>query len=85
LAEEGCVPGGSRRNLEYLEPATRWPGSLGEPEKLLLCDAQTSGGLLISVAAGDSRALVEALGDERHAAAEIGELISGVAGEIEVR
>ena len=84
LAEEGCVPGGSRRNQEFVEPVTRWSESVTETEKLLLCDAQTSGGLLVSVAAGDSRELVEALEAEGHAAAQIGELRSGDAGTIEV-
>jgi len=85
LAQQGCVPGGTQRNLRHVEPITRWPGPLAEAERLLLCDAQTSGGLLISVAADESDALVEALRAENHAAAAIGELVPGAAGTLEVR
>jgi selenide,water dikinase len=42
---EGYVPGGSRRNLEWVRP--HLASGRGEDELLLLADAQTSGGLLI--------------------------------------
>jgi selenide,water dikinase len=41
----GFVPGGSRRNLEWVAPELA--SSLDEDELLLLADAQTSGGLLV--------------------------------------
>lgn len=47
-ARDGYVPGGSRRNLAWVEPHTRWGGRVDETERLLLADAQTSGGLLIA-------------------------------------
>ena len=43
---EGYVPGGSRRNLDWVRPHVA--GSVGEDELLLLADAQTSGGLLVA-------------------------------------
>ena len=43
---EGFVPGGSRRNLEWVRPHVA--SSVSEDELLLLADAQTSGGLLIA-------------------------------------
>ncbi len=43
---EGFVPGGSRRNLDWVRP--RVSSSVGEEELLLLADAQTSGGLLVA-------------------------------------
>jgi selenide,water dikinase len=43
----GYVPGGSRRNLAWVEPHTD-PGSLSEEQLILLADAQTSGGLLLA-------------------------------------
>ncbi|HEX5598850.1 MAG TPA: selenide, water dikinase SelD [Micromonosporaceae bacterium] len=46
-AEAGHVPGGSRRNLEWVAPHLN-PGRYGELEQLLLADAQTSGGLLVA-------------------------------------
>jgi selenide,water dikinase len=42
----GFLPGGSRRNLEWVRPHVRT--RLGEDELLLLSDAQTSGGLLVA-------------------------------------
>jgi selenide,water dikinase len=43
----GYMPGGSRRNLDWVRPHTD-AGTLGEDELLLLADAQTSGGLLVA-------------------------------------
>jgi selenide,water dikinase len=43
---DGYVPGGSRRNLDWVRPHV--DGSVGEEELLLLADAQTSGGLLVA-------------------------------------
>jgi selenide,water dikinase len=48
--KEGLCPGGTRRNLEYAAPNARFADSLSEPQRLLLADAQTSGGLLIAIA-----------------------------------
>ncbi len=46
--EQGCVPGGTLRNFDsYGEKIA----PLGEGQKLLLCDPQTSGGLLVAVTA----------------------------------
>ncbi|MGI5169389.1 selenide, water dikinase SelD [Spirillospora sp. CA-253888] len=44
---DGFVPGGSRRNLAWVSPHTGF-GRLAEEERLLLADAQTSGGLLVA-------------------------------------
>jgi len=44
---DGYVPGGSRRNLDWVAPHTDL-GGLAEEDLLLLADAQTSGGLLIA-------------------------------------
>jgi len=49
LAKNGVVPGGSRRNLDYISNSTNFPPSLSEHQKLMAADAQTSGGLLISM------------------------------------
>lgn len=50
LAAAGCIPGGTRRNLEDVASDVDWDPSFDELQRLLLCDAQTSGGLLIAVA-----------------------------------
>lgn len=44
---DGYVSGGSRRNLEWVSGWTDF-GGLDEAERLLLADAQTSGGLLVA-------------------------------------
>ncbi len=44
---DGYVPGGSRRNLDWVRPHLD-AGTLREDELLLLADAQTSGGLLVA-------------------------------------
>jgi len=46
-ARAGYMPGGSRRNLEWVLPHTD-TGAVGEEDLLLLADAQTSGGLLVA-------------------------------------
>jgi selenide, water dikinase len=43
----GCLPGGSRRNLEWVAPHADF-GRSSEEDLLLLADAQTSGGLLVA-------------------------------------
>ena len=48
LAERNVFPDGSRRNLAAYRDQVEWEG-LGEVEQMLLCDAQTSGGLLVAV------------------------------------
>ena len=45
--QAGFLPGGSRRNLEWVLPHTN-PGAVSEEDLLLLADAQTSGGLLVA-------------------------------------
>jgi selenide,water dikinase len=46
-AEAGCVSGGTRRNLAWVEPHTDF-ANVSEIDRLLLADAQTSGGLLVA-------------------------------------
>lgn len=48
-ANAGCISGGTRRNLAWVEPNVEFTGvaSSDERERLLLADAQTSGGLLL--------------------------------------
>jgi selenide,water dikinase len=74
LAARGCVPGGTRRNLEAA-PA-EWADDLGEAERLLVVDAQTSGGLLLAVPPARLELLLAALAREgTPAAAVIGEIL----------
>ncbi len=56
----GCVPGGTHRNFESFGHQV---ADLTEQQKQILCDPQTSGGLLVSVSE-DACADVEALGQK---------------------
>ena len=49
LLEQGIAPGGTHRNLASADRLVSWGADADENTKLLLCDAQTSGGLLIAV------------------------------------
>jgi selenide,water dikinase len=49
LAEAGVVPGGTRTNLALADGYARFGDHLSEVDRLLACDAQTSGGLLAAV------------------------------------
>jgi len=84
LANRGVVPGGTERNLA----AATWTifaEDLSPAERLLCADAQTSGGLLISVAASQAMYLTERLREEETLAANvIGRISDGPAGTIRV-
>lgn len=49
LIRQGCVPGGSRKNLELAHEFTKFASDVSEELQILLADAQTSGGLLLAV------------------------------------
>jgi len=85
LAERGAIPGGTRRNLESLSGAVEFAAGIDETTRLLLADAQTSGGLLIALPEPQVQALRAALQRERApAAAQIGRVVAGPAGRIAV-
>lgn len=74
LAEENVVPGGTTRNLEAASRFTRF-GSLDRSGQLLLADAQTNGGLLLTVAAPLAAALLQACEEEGVAGSVIGRIV----------
>jgi selenide,water dikinase len=82
LAGAGEVPGGTRRNEQFLASRVRWPSNLPAARQTLLCDAQTSGGLLVAVPGNDVGRLLEALGERRVSGSVVGELTEGEAGSI---
>jgi len=85
LAERGTIPGGTKRNREALDAHVKFGTEVPEPLRVLLFDAQTSGGLLISVEAGQADALVNALEREgTPAAVRIGRVARGTPGSITV-
>jgi selenide, water dikinase len=85
-AERGAIAGGTERNLASLADAVTWGREVGPLDRLVLADAQTSGGLLIAVAPERTETLVAALQRERTpAAAVIGRVVAGPAGRVSVR
>ena len=61
LLEEGIAPGGTHRNRDGVGQQVDWHEEVHEEGRLLLCDAQTSGGLLISIAQDRSETLLAEL------------------------
>ncbi len=85
LAGEGIIPGGSRRNREAVAPSVHFAGGVSEPLRVVLADAQTSGGLLLSVPPSRLSVLLAEL-EKRGtpARAVIGEIVTGPPGQVEV-
>jgi len=48
LIKAECVPGGSQANKKFADDFAQWHGDIADSVRLALCDAQTSGGLLIA-------------------------------------
>lgn len=84
LVEAGFVPGGTRRNRVDGAESVTVEGDVSETVQVLLADAQTSGGLLISCPPGRTGELVEALGAEGDTAWVVGRVTPGPAGRIVV-
>lgn len=85
LVRDDVCPGGTRRNLAAVECQADFAPDLDEAERLMLCDAQTSGGLLIAVAPEKASALEAALRAQGTlAAACIGEVLEDPAARIQV-
>jgi len=86
LVARGAIPGGTKRNREALAPHVTFEPGVAEAMRVLLFDAQTSGGLLIAVDPDRANTLLTALQRERTpVAARIGRLARGVPGAIAVR
>jgi cysteine desulfurase NifS/selenium donor protein len=61
LLTGNIVPGGTRNNLDHVSDIVEWNSAISEMEKLILADAQTSGGLLISIPSELSDGFLEEL------------------------
>jgi len=76
LIAKDCVPGGSRENLRAAEVFTDF-GSASVTQKILLADAQTSGGLLLCVASHRLGGVMKVLKKHRTScAAVVGRVLS---------
>jgi len=84
LAADGVAPGGTRKNLDAVASNLTVADGVPEADRLLLADAQTSGGLLIAIAPEATDRLLARLEDAKTpAAAVIGEITDSAGVRIE--
>lgn len=82
--DQGCAPGGSQRNYDSYGHKI---GDLTERQRQLLCDPQTSGGLLVAVTPESESEFLAVASDNGFELSSIGELIPHTGGKplVEVR
>ena len=76
-AQAWIFPAGSHDNKSYFGSHVRFSPEIDEPSQMLLFDAQTSGGLLLSVPADKLDSLLSRAGDIGQDLWEIGEVVAG--------
>ena len=82
LIKRGCVPGGTRQNLYSANVVVNW-GKAPESKRILLTDAQTSGGLLLCVAESKLEKVLQLLRKARTpSAVVVGRLVSSRRGPL---
>ena len=77
LAEAGFVPGGTERNRASIEGVTGWEPGIPEAQRMVLCDAQTSGGLLACVPKHEASELAAEWEGAGYAASVVGLIEEG--------
>lgn len=70
-ASWGLVPAGARRNLQYLQDIVQREDGISDIAMDILSDPQTSGGLLVAVAADKEQQLLTALHDQGIVSAQV--------------
>jgi len=63
LVKQGSVPGGSKNNLRWLEAHLQFAESIADHSKIILADAVTSGGLLVSLPKAEAESYLNSLHD----------------------
>ena len=61
FAKEDIIPGGTRKNLKFYEKNINFDKSISKYQQLMIADAQTSGGLLISTNKNNAKKITEIL------------------------
>lgn len=85
-AAAGFCPGGTHANRRFLNDWTDYDPEITQTEQLLLCDAQTSGGLLLAAPPETAEQLIDELRRRQTpCAAPIGRLVSGPPGRLTVK
>jgi selenide,water dikinase len=77
LAEQATVPGGTVANFQTFSRYVNYADGVSNDHKILLNDAQTSGGLLIFVPGGKKDQLVSSLEADGLLAGHIGDIVEG--------
>lgn len=85
LLDEGCIPGAAFRNLDFVRDNVDFAAEITTEQKMLLNDAQTSGGLLIAIDADRAERAVEELRQKYPQSAIIGEVIEKSGVDIYIR
>lgn len=73
-ARQGFLPGGLKRNIEFIAGCVEFADGISEEIRNLLFDPQTSGGMLFSVEGRESANLVKSLAERGVSAREVGEV-----------
>lgn len=81
-AADWIFPGGSSDNRTYYGSQVRFASDIDEISQMLLFDAQTSGGLLLSVPAGNLEALLDRAAVVGQVLWEVGEVVEGTGIEV---
>lgn len=85
LVRERVFPRGTLRNRGAAAKFARWAAGVSEEYQMLLCDPQTSGGLLIAVSADRGELLRQALAARGvPGAPEVGEVVGPGEGRVEI-
>lgn len=63
LSDNNVIPGGTKKNMKYLDDKVLYMSGLSHYCKTLLCDAQTSGGLLIAMNRNDAKEYIKEIED----------------------
>ena len=66
FALKNIVPGGTKNNLKFYQSNVHFDKGINKHQKLMLADAQTSGGLLISINKNDSNILIDYLNNNSY-------------------
>lgn len=85
LSKAGHVPGGTKNNFAHLENDVTFANHIDQFDQWILCDAVTSGGLLIAVSPADSKELLASLQNNGVDAKQIGTVTSNNSGHISVQ
>ena len=74
LAEAGAIAAGAHTNYRYVRERVKWSNSLSKEMRFLLCDPQTSGGLLMAAEKDKLNNLIQSLKNKSVDAWVIGEI-----------